>query len=232
MRLDALLSRYGFCSRKESAQWIKRGRVVIDGQPAGSPSQKATPEQVLVDGAPIPFPQGLYVAFYKPLNATCSHNTESGELIYDYLPDQWMQRNPVVTSVGRLDKNTEGLLLMTDDGQFVHRMTSPKHHVTKLYELTTEENIPPSSVELFASGTLMLEGERSPCHPAKLVIIEPRHATIELTEGRYHQIRRMLDYVGAPVATLKRIAIGEMTLESLQLKPGEWVEFAHDFFHS
>ena len=129
-------------------------------------------------------------------------------MIYDLLPFQWRHRNPAVSSVGRLDKETSGLLLLTDDGKFIHRMTSPRHHVAKVYEAVTEEDIPTEAVELFASGTLTLNGEPRPCAPALLEIREPRRALLTLTEGKYHQVRRMLAAVGAPVLSLCRVSIG------------------------
>lgn len=230
MRIDALLSRYGFCSRKEATQWIKRGRVTVCGKPASSGSDKANIADVLVDGEKIPFPDGLYIAFNKPLGATCSHSEGEGELIYDYLPEQWLERNPPITSVGRLDKETEGLLLLTDDGKFVHRLTSPKHHMEKVYEMTTEEDIPAEAVSLFLSGTLQLEGEKAPCLPAALKILSPRSATITLVEGKYHQIRRMMASVGAPVLTLKRQSIGPISLDQLNLAPGEWTPISPQIF--
>lgn len=222
MRIDALLSRYGYCSRREALRWIKKARVTILGKPADSPSQKAEPEDVLVDGESIEFPRGIYIAFYKPLGVTCSREERDGTPIYDLLPPVWSLRNPPVTSVGRLDKDTEGLLLITDDGQFVHKLTSPKHHVGKVYELTTDEDIPETAAANFASGSFMLEGERSPCQPAQLELLGARHARMTLTEGRYHQVRRMLAAVGAPVETLKRISIGPLELQNLQLEPGDW----------
>ncbi len=230
MRIDALLSRYGYCSRSEASRWIKKGRVSVLGTPAKSASQKAETKDVLVDGEPIEFPDGICVAFYKPLGVTCSHDERDGRPIYDLLPPAWTQRNPAVTSVGRLDKDTEGLLLITDDGKFVHRLTSPKHHVDKVYELTTEADIPERAIEQFASGNFMLEDEKYPCHPARLEIIEPRLARLTLTEGRYHQVRRMLAAVGAPIVTLKRLSVGPLHLDDLQLEPGDWTPISPSLF--
>ena len=169
MRTDALLSRFGYCSRREVAQWLKRGRVTRNGAPIKSPSEKVEPEEVLIDGEPVEFPHGIYIALNKPLGCTCSHK-EEGELVYDLLPPQWLSRNPVVNTVGRLDKETSGLLLLTDDGAFEHAQTSPKRHVPKVYSFTTTAPIPAEAVALFASGELMLDGERTPCLPAELVI--------------------------------------------------------------
>lgn len=222
MRIDALMSRYGYCSRREVAQWLKRGRVTRAGEPVRSPNEKAEPQDVLVDGEPVEFPNGLYVALNKPLGCTCSHK-EAGELVYDLLPAQWLRRNPAVNTVGRLDKETSGLLLLTDDGAFEHAQTSPRRHVPKVYAFTTEQAVPPAAVEQFASGEFMLQGERTPCLPAELRLTGECAGRLTLHEGRYHQVRRMLAAVGAPVLTLERVEIGPLKLEDLNLAPGEWV---------
>ncbi len=223
MRTDALLSRFGYCSRREVAQWLKRGRVTCGGVPLKSPNEKVEPDEVLIDGEPVEFPHGLYVAFHKPLGCTCSHK-EEGTLVYDLLPQQWLRRNPSVNTVGRLDKETSGLLLLTDDGAFEHAQTSPKRHVPKVYAFTTAAPVPPEAVALFAGGEFMLQGERTPCLPAELVLTGDCSGRLTLHEGRYHQVRRMLAAVGAPVETLERIEIGPLKLLELDLEPGEWVE--------
>ena len=205
MRLDALLSRYGYCSRREAPGWIKRHSITFKGKPCSSPTDKVQAEGILLDGEPVEFPDGLYAALYKPEGYTCSHDDGEGDLIYDLLPFQW--RN---------------------DGKFIHRMTSPRHHVAKVYEAVTEEDIPTEAVELFASGTLTLNGETRPCAPALLEIREPRRALLTLTEGKYHQVRRMLAAVGAPVLSLCRVSIGSLHLDSLNLEPGEWAPIRPD----
>lgn len=222
MRIDAILSRYGYCSRREAALWVKRGRVTVLGKTLRSAADKAEPTEVLIDGEPVEFVNGLYVALNKPVGCTCSHK-EDGELVYDLLPPQWLNRSNGVSTVGRLDKETSGLLLLTDDGAFVHALTSPKKHVPKVYEFETTAPIPESAVAAFASGEFMLESESTPCLPAELKILSPCHGQLTLHEGRYHQVRRMLAAVGAPVVTLSRIAIGALRLEELNLAPGEWV---------
>ena len=231
MRIDALLSRFGYCSRREVAQWLKRGRVTRNGEVVKSVNEKAEPQEVLVDGAPVEFPDGIYVALNKPLGCTCSHK-EEGELVYDLLPAQWLRRNPVVNTVGRLDKETSGLLLLTDDGAFEHAQTSPKRHVPKVYAFTTASPVPQAAVAQFASGEFMLQGERTPCLPAELVITGECTGRLTLHEGRYHQVRRMLAAVGAPVETLCRVQIGPMKLAELGLAPGEWVEFDPKLFEN
>ena len=229
MRVDALLSRFGYCSRREVAQWLKRGRVTRNGVVVKSPNEKAEPHEVLVDGEPVEFPEGLYVALHKPLGCTCSHR-EAGELVYDLLPEQWLRRNPAVNTVGRLDKETSGLLLLTDDGAFEHAQTSPKRHVPKVYAFTTSSPVPPEAVAQFASGEFLLQGERTPCLPAELELTSGCAGRLTLHEGRYHQVRRMLAAVGAPVETLERIAIGPLKLADLNLEPGEWVEVDPSIF--
>ena len=223
MRTDALLSRFGYCSRREVAQWLKRGRVTRMGEAVKSPSEKVEPGEVLVDGEPVQFPNGLYIALNKPLGCTCSHK-EEGELVYDLLPAQWLRRNPAVNTVGRLDKETSGLLLLTDDGAFEHAQTSPKRHVPKVYAFTTAAPVPQEAVAQFASGEFMLQGERTPCLPAELELLSDCAGRLTLHEGRYHQVRRMLAAVGAPVETLERVAIGPLRLQDLKLEPGAWVE--------
>ncbi len=221
MRVDAMLSRYGYCSRREARAWVNSGRVVSGGVVIRNVNSKIEPADTLVDGEPVPFVNGLYVALYKPLGYTCSHD-EDGDLVYDLLPTQWMHRGEGVNTVGRLDKETSGLLLLTDDGAFLHALTSPKRHVPKVYDIETERPIPAEAVQLFAEGTLMLKGEKTPCAPAQLRITAPCRGVLVLHEGRYHQVRRMLAAVGAPVLRLHRSAIGPLKLVDLNLKPGEW----------
>lgn len=230
MRLDALLSRYGYCSRREATSWLKRHQVTYNNKLCTKATDKVEADGILIDGEKLDFPNGIYIALYKPLGYVCSHDESEGDLVYDLLPFQWTKRNPAIASVGRLDKETSGLLLITDDGQFIHRMTSPKHLVEKVYLAETEADIPASAVELFAEGSLTLQGENKPCAPAKLDILSPRVCKLTLTEGKYHQVRRMLAAVGAPVSKLSRIAIGALSLDNLQLKEGEWIEIDPHLF--
>ena len=219
------MSRYGYCSRREAAGWVKSGRVISRQEETfKSASEKADPADILVDGEEVEYPHGVFVAFNKPCGYTCSHDEKEGDVIYDILPHRWLFRNPVVASIGRLDKDTSGLILLTDDGTLIHKFSSPKHHVEKVYEFTTSEDIPESCISLFAEGSLMLEGERLPLKPAVLEILEPRKGRMILTEGRYHQVRRMMESQGAPVVTLHRSCFGALSLESLGLKEGDWVE--------
>jgi len=220
LRIDALLSRYGYCSRSDARAWVKAGRVTIAGLPAKSPSDKAAPANVLVDGEPVEHPGSITALLHKPAGCVCSHDSSEGPTIYDLLPPRWLLRNPAVTTVGRLDKDVTGALLVTDRGDLVHRLTSPKHKVPKIYEVTVAADLPADAAAVFASGKLMLEGEDMPCLPARLEVLGPRDARLEIVEGRYHQVKRMFASLGCPVVRLHRSRFGDHTVEGLA--PGEW----------
>ena len=220
LRADQLLSRFGYCSRREAPSWVKRGRVTQADQLITDPTKRIDPGQTKVDGLPVEFPLGVLIAFHKPAGYVCTHEEGENETIYSLLPDSLIGRIPEVTSVGRLDKDTTGLLLLTDDGTLVHRWTSPKKHVPKVYEVETDERIPLTAVELFASGTLILRSETEPCLPAKLEITGPRSARITLVEGRYHQVKRMFASQECAVVKLHRSQIGHLAIGDLP--EGQW----------
>jgi 16S rRNA pseudouridine516 synthase len=219
-RLDQLLSACGYCSRSEARLWIRGGRVVVNGQPADAPEQKVRATDVQVDGEPVDSPEGILVLLHKPAGFVCSHDEREGPRVFDGLPTRWLKRNPTVTTVGRLDKDATGALLITDQGELVHRWTSPKRHVTKLYEVTVDRDLEPGLVGLFASGELQLDDEPKPCRPAKLEITGPRTARLELTEGKYHQVKRMFASQGLTVQRLHRSRFGEFELGDLPV--GQW----------
>jgi 16S rRNA pseudouridine516 synthase len=168
----------------------------------------------------------MVILMQKPVGYVCSHDDGEGKLVYDLLPSRWRLRDPKISTIGRLDKETSGLLLLTDDGALLHRLTSPRHHVAKVYEATLDRPLRGDEAEIFASGTLMLNGEKSPCLPAKLTIIDETHVTLEITEGRYHQVRRMFAAVGNHVVSLHRSSFGELTLGDLEV--GEYQILAKD----
>ncbi|MEN9734022.1 MAG: Ribosomal small subunit pseudouridine synthase [Verrucomicrobiota bacterium] len=226
LRLDQLLSRFGYCSRSEARAWLRRGRVLRGEEVLDDPSERVLATEVLVDGQPVEFPEGLLAAFHKPAGYTCSHDPKDRPTIFEILPPRWLARNPVVSSVGRLDKDATGLLLLTDQGDLIHEWTSPRHHVPKLYEVTVEADLPGGLEALFASGTLLLEGEAKPCLPARLEVLGPRSARVELTEGRYHQVKRMFASQGCPVSRLHRTRIG--ALELGDLPEGQWREIGRE----
>lgn len=227
-RIDQLLANLGYCSRREAREWVDDGRVCVLGQPVDDPGEKAEPERVTVDGEPLDHPDGLLLVLNKPLGLVCSHDQREGPSVYEVLPERWRRRNPQVTSVGRLDKDTSGLILLTDQTQLVHRLTSPKHKVPKLYRAVVDKPLVESLVGLFASGTLLLPDEKDPCLPAELRILDPLTADLVLTEGRYHQVRRMFASQGYEVLTLHRSDFGGLQLGSLEV--GGWRELPLDYF--
>ena len=222
LRLDHLLSRFGYCSRREAQAWAKAGRVMLDGAVLTDKAERLDPARVMVDGKPVEFPSGLLVAFHKPVGCTCSHNPAEGPLIYELLPPSWMQRQPSPVTVGRLDKESSGLILLTDDGSLVHRLTSPKHDVLKTYEVTVDREFPDGLALVFAAGTLLLRGEPKPCLPADLEITGPRTARLSIREGKFHQVRRMFASQNCTVTALHRTRIGALDLGNLA--PAAWRE--------
>lgn len=225
MRLDRLLANMGYGSRNEVQQLARRGEVVLDGAPVKDASARIPltadlSARLRVAGAPLDPIPGLALMLHKPLGVTCSHK-ESGPLIYDLLPPRWRRRDPAISTVGRLDKETSGLLLLTDDGALLHRIISPKHNVAKHYIATLVRPLQGTEAALFASGTLMLEGEDRPLAPAILEPLSPTTARLIVTEGRYHQVRRMFAAAGNHVDALHRARIGALTLPA-DLAPGAY----------
>ena len=219
-RLDQLLSACGYCSRSEARLWVRGGRVVVNGQPARAFDQKARPAEVQVDGEPVDSPEGILVLLHKPAGYVCSHDAKEGPRVFDLVPKRWLKRNPPVTTVGRLDKDATGALVITDQGELVHRWTSPKRHVAKLYEVTVDKDLETRLIDTFASGELRLDEEPKPCLPAKLEIVNAREAKLELTEGKYHQVKRMFASQGWTVTRLHRSRFGEYELGDLPV--GQW----------
>jgi len=173
-----------------------------------------------VAGAPIDPPPPLTLVLHKPLGVVCSHS-EVGRSIYELLPERWRRRTPLLSTIGRLDADTSGLLLLTDDGGLLHNVISPRRHVPKIYLATLDRDLTGREKALFASGELRLEGDEKPLAPATLEPLGPRHARLTITEGRYHQVRRMFAAIGNPVVSLHREAIGALSLPA-DLASGAW----------
>jgi 16S rRNA pseudouridine516 synthase len=173
-------------------------------------------DHILFEDEPLDPPQGIVILMHKPTGLVCSHDDGEGRLVYDLLPPRWRRRDPKISTVGRLDKETSGLLLLTDDGKLLHHLTSPRHHVPKRYEATLDRPLKGDEGEIFASGMLILNGEKTPCLPAKLEIIDGTHVALEITEGRYHQVRRMFAAVGNHVTALHRSTFGDLRLGDLR----------------
>jgi len=220
-RLEKLLSRLGYGSRKDVPHWIREGWITVNGQIAKSAAQKVYADDVLLEGQALDYPHGLTVIYHKPLGSVCSRK-EDGRLIYDDFPERWLARKPALSSVGRLDKETSGLLIITDNGQLNHHLTSPKHGISKTYDVKLERPLQGHEIERFASGSLMLEADDTPCRPAELTVLDDYHVHLVLHEGRYHQVRRMFAAVGNHVTDLSRILLGKLSLAQLQLGSGDY----------
>jgi len=219
MKLVRLLANLGYGSRREVAWLFREGRVTDVDREVLYADDRIPHERVLLDGEPLDPAPGMALALHKPAGYTCS-TKDPGRVIYDLLPPRFRLRNPVLSSVGRLDRETSGLLLMTDDGQLLHRIISPRAAVTKTYEATLAEDLRGDEAATFASGELMLEGEKTPLVPVQMEVLGPRRARLVLTEGRYHQVRRMFAAVGNHVEALHRPQVGQLTLDGLP--EGEW----------
>ena len=216
LRLDRLLANLGYGSRREMQALAKNGRITFDGEPMTDgdkhvPLTRDLPDHLKLDGKPIDPPPGIALMLHKPLGTTCSHK-EAGPLVYDLLPTRWRMRDPAISTIGRLDKDTSGLLLLTDDGALLHRVISPKNHVAKRYRATLDRPLTGEEAAIFASGELMLESETRPLLPAVLESLSPTEALLTLTEGRYHQVRRMFAAVGNHVVALHRESMGGLSL--------------------
>ena len=224
-RLDRLLANLGYGSRREVNALARDGKVVLDGVALTDAGAKIAvsadlPARMTIAGKPIDPPAPLTLVMHKPLGVVCSHR-ETGRSVYELLPRRWQARMPALSTVGRLDKETSGLLLITDDGPFLHRVISPRAHVAKRYLATLDRAIAEEDIAVFAAGTLVLEGETDPLAPAVLEILSSTSAYLTITEGRYHQVRRMFAAVGNHVTALHRDRIGGLDLPS-DLAVGEW----------
>ena len=219
MKLVKHIANLGYGSRKEVTWMFREGRITdADGEVLYADDNVAH-EAIRVDGEPLDPPVGLSLVLHKPAGYTCS-TKDSGRLVYDLLPPRFRLRSPLLSPVGRLDRETSGLLLFTDDGALLHRIVSPKSRLDKEYEVTLAQDLRGDEATQFASGTLMLELDDKPLLPAELSVLGPRQARLVLHEGRYHQARRMFAAVGNHVAALHRSRIGGLDLG--QLPEGQW----------
>lgn len=219
MKLVKLLANLGYGSRKQVAWMFREGRVTDAAGEVLYADDQVGHDDVRVDGEPLDPPLGLTLLLHKPAGHTCS-TKDTGRLVYDLLPPRFRLRSPVLSTVGRLDRETSGLLLFTDDGQLLHRIISPKAALPKVYEATLAEPLRGNEAVLFASGAMLLESDTTPLKPAVLEVLSPTRARLTITEGRYHQVRRMFAAVGNHVVALHRSRVGGLALGDLP--EGEW----------
>lgn len=226
MRLEDILFSQGFGTRRVCAGLVQQGHVQIKGQTITDSGAFFDLEdlQFTVQGTPWPYTDKAYVLLHKPAGTECSQKPSTWPSIYTLLPAPLRQRPQKaavqgVQAVGRLDQDTTGLLLLTDDGQFIHKMSSPKHHVPKVYEVATKHPITPEMVAQLLSG-VVLDDDPQPVKAAACEAVSALHLRLTLTEGKYHQVKRMVAAVSNRVEGLHRSQIGGLVLGDLA--PGQW----------
>jgi 16S rRNA pseudouridine516 synthase len=227
MQLQDVLYSQGFGTRRICAGLIQQGHVSVAGQVVDDAAAEFEAEglRFSVDGIEWPYRALAYVMLHKPAGTECSRKPSAYPSIYTLLPAPLRQRPQKgavqgVQAVGRLDQDTTGLLLLTDDGQFIHRMGSPKHHVPKVYELVTKHPVGPHEVARLLEG-VVLDDDPRPVRAAACEATGERQLRLTLTEGKYHQVKRMIAAVGNRVEALHRSRIGQLALPP-DLLPGQW----------
>ena len=217
IRLDKYIASAASCSRKDASRLIKEGRVCVDGKVCKKGDSKV-PNSALVtlDGRAIAYREHVYYMMNKPAGVVCATEDKQDTTVIDILPPEY--RRDGLFPAGRLDKDTTGLLIITDDGELAHRMLSPRKHVRKLYVATVDRPPAPDAEERFEKGLILPDGDR--CLPAKLRRIDENTVEVELCEGRFHQVKKMLHEVGSAVEALERVRIGKLELDE-RLLPSE-----------
>jgi len=213
-RLDKLLSEAGVASRKDLKSMIRAGRVTVNGQVVKSPDEKVDEQtaDVCVDGMPVGKQRMILLMLHKPAGYVTSTDDPRDRTVMELIPQEYRYLDP--KPVGRLDKDTEGLLLFTNDGQLAHKLLSPRHRVWKRYYAEHAGQAGPEDVAAFEAGITLKDGDQ--CLPAKLIPQGPGKSLVEICEGKYHQVRRMLASRGMPVTYLKRICEGGLELGDLE----------------
>lgn len=214
-RLDKLLCSQGTLTRSEAGRLIRSGRVTVDGVPCRDPAKKWDPTgvTVAVDGKALGYAQYRYVMLNKPAGILCVSRDPKAPTVVDLLPPTLQRRG--LFPAGRLDKDTHGLVLITDDGAFAHALLSPRHHVPKTYRAVLDKPLDEEKITAFCAGPTLEDGTQ--CQPAELRVLQDGATpTVEVViyEGRYHQIKRMFAAVGCHVTWLKRYAMGSLWLDA------------------
>ena len=219
MALIKYLANLGYGTRREVTALVDARRVTDGAGRAVREGATWTHDTLRVDGELLDPPAGSVIMLHKAVGYVVS-SKDVPPLVYELLPPRFLRRSPVMAPVGRLDRDTSGLLLFTDDGTLNHRLTSPRSHVPKCYRVTLAEPLRGNEAAQLASGTLLLSGEKEPLAPVTLVPVAKYVVDVTLHEGRYHQVRRMFVALGNHVVALHRIAVGSLNMG--ELLPGSW----------
>ena len=220
MRIDKLLSELGLCTRREAAKIAKRGGILVDGKPIKDASSHVDPEasRIILEGREVLYKKYTYVMLNKPTGYVSATDDKSLPYVTELLPEELRRRE--LFPVGRLDRDTTGLMILTNNGVLAHSLLSPKHHVKKEYFFTSAEALRPEAEEAFRCGVMLADGYE--CKSAELYLEEDRcSGKIVLTEGKYHQIKRMIAAQDNRVTSLERISFGGIELDP-SLNRGEW----------
>ncbi|MBK2004075.1 rRNA pseudouridine synthase [Listeria ivanovii subsp. londoniensis] len=219
MRLDKLLSHTGYGSRREVKPLLKSGSVTVNGTIQKDSKLQVNPEkdQITVHGNPVVYQEFVYFMLHKPQNVVSATEDNLSETVIDLLAQEDTLTNPF--PVGRLDKDTEGLLIITNDGTLAHNLLSPKKHIDKTYYAKIEGNVTVADIEAFQIGITLDDGYT--CKPAHLEIITPSEINVTIQEGKFHQVKRMFAATGKTVTYLKRISMGKLKLDEA-LRLGEY----------
>lgn len=219
MRLDKFISDCGAASRREIKQMIKAGRVTLNGETAAAPETKLDPESavVTIDGTALKYEKYHYFMLNKPAGVLSATDDGKQKTVIDLLLPE--HRRLGLFPVGRLDKDTTGLLLITDDGDFAHRVISPKSKIMKVYHAHTQSPVNTDDISAFVQGVTLADGTK--CLPAGLSLCADGSCLVTVMEGKYHQVKRMLASRGKPVMALKRLKIGSLELDE-SLEPGDY----------
>jgi 16S rRNA pseudouridine516 synthase len=213
-RIDAHLSSLGYCTRSEAKKFLRIFELCVKEKRVFDTSIKAYHDDITINKEPLD-PETITILLNKPSGFICSHN-DAGSLIYALIPSRWNRRNPKISTIGRLDIDTTGAILLSDNGALNHKLSSPKSDVLKVYEATLLVPLKGDEEQIFASGELMLNGETKPLLPARLEVISPTKVRLEISEGKYHQVKRMFGAVGNRVVSLHRVSFDGFTVEDLK----------------
>ena len=220
-RLDKLLCSQGTLTRSEAGRVIRCGRVTVDGVVCRQAAQKVDPakQTVAVDGKALGYAKFVYWMLNKPAGILCVSRDRKVPTVVDLLPEEEQRKG--LFPAGRLDKDTHGLVLITDDGDFAHRMLSPRHHIPKTYHAVLDKPLTDEMADSFRAGPVLADGTQ--CQPAHLMVLEAGDnplVEVIIYEGKYHQIKRMFASVGCHVEWLKRVKMGGLSLDE-NLAEGE-----------